>query len=226
MAFATEFNLVALLDNYVSPKPVVVELVRKQLLVEDEEQDVRQAIWNQIENRPLVQDEYRIWLSYSGIDFQSKSQGLVSIIKNSTLHRALFDLKLGHRVKSLQLGRYSEVHDARSIIESFFSEFKKLVRPVESSGLWWDGIDRTRTPPSPWTPEQLKLDPAFLVLLEIWIRDSIHLQESLDYLEWETRIVNNPHHFNQPVFSEAIAATFIEFMKVRYLNGSELSSSD
>src|ERR1700753_1968730 len=226
MAHATTFNIVALLDAYVSPKPVVVDLVRRQLLTEDERDRVRQAIRGQINGNPAIQDRYSEWLAHSGIEVRSGAPPVVSLVERSILQRALFDLKLGDHIRSVVLSHYLEVHEAREVIERFFFEFRHLLRSVDPSKLWWDGIDRAKTKHGAWIPRALERDDAFLRVVESWVADAVNLQESLDFFEGHTSLVNNPHRFNQPVFSEATAVKVAHFMKVRQLCGLGLGYFD
>lgn len=220
MAYAAEFNLITLLDKYVGPTPVVVELVRRQLLADSEEERVRKAITDHIKGNRLTECEYSVWLWYSGIDFRKESPGLPSIIQRSILQRAMFDLKLGQRIgKSIQASRYSEFREARHIIEAFFLEFSEAVRPVIPSKIWWDEVGRGNIFSSPCVTQQVKRDPGFVQVLEAWVNDSDQLQESLDFLERHTRIVNNPDRLSQRVFSEAVAVKVTKFMEVRRCNG-------
>jgi hypothetical protein len=214
MAHATTLNVAALLDRYAGPTPVVVDLVRKQLLTEDEEERVRRAIRGQIRGDP-ADDHYSEWLSYSGINLRSASPSVISLVESSTLQRALFDLKLGDHVRSVTLSHYCEIHEARRTIEAFFTEYIWFVHPVDLSRLWWDGMDRMNTQRGAWIPRAFERDCTFLKIVDSWIVDSENLQESLDLFQRHTSIVNNPGRFTQPVFSEAIAIVVGHFMKVR-----------
>jgi hypothetical protein len=222
MAHATAFNIASLLDAYAAPKPVVVDLVRRQLLTEGEEERVRQAIRDQINGSRATHDRYSEWLSYSRIDVRSGSPPVVSLVERSMLQRALFDLKLGDHIRSVSLGHYFEIHEAREVIKCFFIEFSDLLRPADPSKLWWDGIDQANTKRGAWIPRALERDDAFLRIVESWVTDAQNLQESLDFFEYHTSVVNNPHRFNHPVFSEATATEVAAFMKVRQLFGPVL----
>ena len=220
MAHATTLNVAALLGRYAGPTPVVVDLVRKQLMTEDGEEDVRRAIRGQIRG-DLTKDQYSWWLSHSKINLRSGSPSVVSLVERSILQRALFDLKLGDHIKSVTLSHYFEVHEARQTIEAFFVEFGRLLHPVDLSKLWWDAIGQMKTQRGAWIPRFLERNGTFLRIVESWIADGENLQETLDFFEWHTSIVNNPGHLNQPVFSEAIAIKVADFMKVCQSNGLE-----
>lgn len=223
--FSSKIHLVSLLDLYICPKPVVVESVRKQLLRDDQVESIRKAIENLVKGEDCGGDLYSTWLTYSGIDPASDPSHLASIITRGVLQRALFDLMLGQRVKSFQLRYYSDIHDVRTWIRDFFSEFKyKVARPRRQS-LWWDGINATGVIPTPWVSERLEGDPDFVKVLDSWLTDSENLQDVLDTFEAVTNIVNNPGD-KFPVFSEQHAIEVIKFSEVQHPGNALPHSGD
>ena len=92
MLWSAHFHLVALLDMYIGPTPVVTELVRKQLLRDEETEAIRMAIEKKAKGQDNARDLYSSWLTYSGLDFNNKSAALISLVNEAVLQRAMFDL--------------------------------------------------------------------------------------------------------------------------------------
>lgn len=214
--FSKKIHLASLVDLYVCPKPVVAELVHKQLLRDDQVESIRKAIESSLKGEGVSREPYSTWLAYSGITHGKHPSRLAPVVTQGILQRALFDLTLGHQVKSLQLHRYSEVHEVRSFIEGFFLEFGSDMAASHPKGLWWDGPTLAETPHSPWISERLWRDPDFFKLFDSWLADSDHLQGFLDNFEATTNTVNNPGD-SSPVFSEDYAAEIVHFSQVRCL---------
>lgn len=207
--------MVALLDAYISPKPVVAEHVRRQLLQDCEEEAVRRAIENAAKGNAIHDGLYSTWLSYSTLDFYRPSPALVSAVNEGTLQRALFDLMLGQRVKLFRLNYYSEVHTVRAWIKDFFQKRLLCMRPMpDTEKLWWDGVNPCRTSHSCWVSSKLKGQASFFSVLERWISDSDHLQRQLSSFEATTLLVNNPRDEGR-VFSKTTAAVTMTWMKVQ-----------
>jgi len=217
--WSTDLYLVTLLDEYVAPQTVVSDYVRKQLLRQEEENSIRQAIENRQEGQRDINDTYERWLWYSGIDFETQALNLRNIIARGDLLRALFDLTLDQSVRHM-LNHYTEFHEARRTIQLFFTKFANRISEGENpDGLWWDGAFVSQSPDKRWISVSLKNHSSFLPILESWLSDSDYLQSWLRDYEAETPLVNNPRGENR-VFSESIAMGVLQFIKVRYLNAS------
>jgi hypothetical protein len=206
MSCSFDLNLLALLDAYVGPTPVTSMLVRGQLLDEDGAEEVREAIKARIRGEEESPGLYSMWLNHSGLDFRNKALAIRDLVQEGVLQSYLFELKLGPRVKSFQLGHYSEVHEFREL----FGEF------VGADKLWWDGINPTPTGHRPWVSMELRGDPSFLQIMESWLKDTGELQRWLDEFETRTSTVNNPGSEN-PVFSYKLAVEILNFGKVGHL---------
>lgn len=226
MAHSNDFNLVVLLDMYLGPTAVVSELVRKQLLQEREEESIRMAIEKKAKGEGSCEDLYSTWLSYSGLDFDVKSQALVAVVNDAVLHRAMFDLMLGPRVKAYQLNGYQEVHEARTWIKNFFSMFHDKIQPIlDTTNLWWDSeVSPDEVASSPWISATLREDPDFLKLVENWLGDNERLQRYLDDFEFQAHMSNNPKG-PYPVLSESVAKATLKFSQVRFQSSWSQSRS-
>jgi len=224
LTWSTHFYLAALLDVYVGPKPAVVDHVRQQLLQDEERDKILRAIEDRRMGRSHVTGEYTGWLSHSGLDFKKGEPDLTAAIDSNRLLRALFDLMLGRRAKSRQLGHYTEVHDARCLVRSFLVEHGNLMSSMQKIGkVWWDGINPIITPGKPWISTALRENGSFLSVFESWLSSGEHLQHWLDSFEAETVLVNNPEGTNR-VFSATVAAEVLKWAKVGRLNGDQLGS--
>jgi len=218
MMWSTDLHLVGLLDEYVGRQPAVADFVRKQLLREEEEDCIRKAIANRKKGYNHFSDLYGCWLWYSGVDFQVGDEGLAEAIDRGDFIRALFDLMLSHSVKVRMLNNYTEFHEARRSIESFFITYSSLMtaetNPVR---LWWDGVYVSRSPDLPWISVPLRTHASFLPLVESWIADSGLLQTWLENFENDTPVVNNPDSSDR-VFSHSMALHILGLVKVRNLS--------
>ena len=218
-----ELYLITLLDEYVGPKPMVADYVRKQLLREEEENSIRQAIQNRQEGLDDIHSPYDCWLVYSGIDFLDNGAELADTIASGDLLHTLFDLTLGQSVKTNMLSHYTEFHQARCTIRSFFVRFSEDISPEANlDTLWWDMAYVPRTPNKRWISTSLKSHSAFLSILESWLSDSSDLQAWLDGYEADGRLVNNPNDPDR-VFSELAAAEVLRLAKVCRLKHAELN---
>jgi hypothetical protein len=218
LTWSTHLHSAALLDLWIGPKPVVVDYVRRQLMIVDEKQKIRSSIDRRKRGKGHKRNLYDMWLFYTGLDFENEGPDLTEAIENNDLRQAFFDLVLGQRVKAFQLCPYVEVYAARALIESFILDFDCcMVSPMPIDCLWWDGINANGIPPKPWVSVTLRDDDDFLPILESWHRDSEHLQTWLDSLEAETLLVNNPKEKNR-VFSETTAVEVLKWAKVGHPN--------
>lgn len=213
MAWSSDFYFVALLDAYTGPTPVVSELVQRQLLQPEEAETIREAVKRQAKGNSSDGSLYSGWLSHSGLDFEKKSTALADIVESGALQRAMFDLTMGQRVKSFQLGKYTEVHRVRRLIEDVLSDYRRWTSFAKGSEkLWWDEIDPGLSH-SLWANEKLRVDVDFVPLLESWVEDGEELQGWLDRFELETKLHQNPTG-QHPIFSAATAVEIVRFAKV------------
>ena len=219
LAWSTDLNLVALLDLYVAPTPVVTELVRGQLLRIDEVEGIREALRARINGEILTENRYFEWLSHSGLDFQDLTPELLSVFNRKVIHRALFDLQLGRAVKSEMVNGYSEVAEVRLAIEELICRNDEAVSAQELLGIWWDRAGLQESGHKSWVKEAVKREPRFATLAEMWVEDSHELQEWLDSFESMTAVVNSPGSLDCRTFSESTAVAIVCFTKVRRLNG-------
>jgi hypothetical protein len=221
MQCSEDIFVVILLDAYLSPTPVMTEFVRKQLLNEEEEERIRDAIEGRMKNPADISGLYSKCLSRSGFVFAENSLAVLSLIKKGILQRALFDLMTAQRAKLFQLKGYSDVHEVRAIIKSFFVKNRSVVERTNLDKLWWDEADLTVMNRQPWVSAEVRHDPDFMLrflpVFDSWLSDSDGLQRWLDDFEEYTTIVNNPKSQNR-VFSQTVALEILDFAKVRYLN--------
>lgn len=225
MACSTDFYLLVLLDAYVGPTPSTADFVRKELLCDEQLEDIRSSIYDRIGRPGYTNGLYRAWLNHSGLDFENKSSTLIRFIEKGILQHALFDLMLGRRVKSLQLGYYSEVHQLRNLVGELVGECSDSLGGIQLNKLWWDGIDPLSTAHRPWVSPELRRDPGFIQILESWLSDSEWLQKWLDDFEAEAPVVNDPSSPDR-IFSEKVATIVLGFAMVRSLGGCELGPTD
>jgi hypothetical protein len=224
MEWSGDLYLVALLDSYVGSKPVVAENVRRQLLRNEEEERVLQAVEDRAKGRPDVGDLYGAWTSYTALDFRNPSPALVRAVTNGILPRALFDLMLGQRVKTFKLNRFSEVHTVRNWIVSFFRLWCLEMHPIpDTTKLWWDGMDCSGSTHRCWVSREMNEDGDLFRVVECWLDDSNFLQSQLDNFEALVRLANNQE---ECVLSKSDAVVFLRWMKVfssnRYCAGSKI----
>lgn len=214
MACSPDIYFASLLDEYVGPRPVVANYVRKQLLRGEEDWHITSAILDRQEGGGELNSSYDCWLWYSGIDFAAGGRDLANAIASRDLRNALFDLTLDQGVHARMLSHYTEFHEARRAIEGFLSRFSDWVSPRSSiHGLWWDGALVPQAPDRHWVSTPLRNHSGFLPVLESWLEDSRDLQACLETFAAETPSVNNPGS-PSPVFSESAAAEALKLAKV------------
>jgi hypothetical protein len=226
MTWSTDLHVVSWLDVYVAPKPTVARLVREQLLLDEERSEIERAIKGRTNWENGTNGLYEVYLSHTGLDSKSEDPLVREAIDGHLLRDALFDLTLGQRVKSFQLGHYyMEVHEIRQWIEDFVIKYRrKMTSASASSSLWWDGIYPSQPPRPRWISMQLREDPDFFPVLESWLSDSGHIQNWLSSFEKETRLVNSPRTEEGRVFSEMTAIEIMKWAKVRPPNKCQTSS--
>jgi hypothetical protein len=197
-----------MLDEYVAPTPFVAEHVRTQLFSFGELIDIRDAIDRRLKGQPGTGSLYDTWLRHTGLDLTAPT------LSTASLERALFDLTLGRRVKSLQLRYYSEINEARTCIQNFFDVHRNdISEKPNKKDLWWDGIHPQEEGHDRWVSRALSKEEAFTAVFERWRKDGEHLQDLLSVFEEESLLVNNPEG-EHPVFSQSIAMHVNEWYKV------------
>jgi hypothetical protein len=217
MMWSPDLHVVALLDLYLGPSPEVTELVRRQLLQKEETESIRMAIEGRAKGIGGPETIYSKFLSCSGLDFDGKPAALVSLVATGELQRALFDLTLGHWAKFFQLNRFTEVHNVRDMIESFFTLYSEGTNRAGAQ-FWWDGIGPKEIPHEPWLTPRLQNDPVFLEVLGDWLSDSEDVQFLMDSYMESSMLVNNPGS-PYPVFSYGNGVFILNFLKVRCFGG-------
>lgn len=219
MMLSAELRLVAMLDDYVAPEPVVADFVREQLFRGGSSRAVRQAVERHRQcKKPRAPGElYQQLLSYSGLDFNGKNPALANAISSGLLYGHLFDLSLGHYVKASKMWRYTEFDSVRQSISRLVSEWVRagMACPgVGSNSLWWDGQYEIELHCRRWIPEPMGKDPGFYAVFDSWLEDSSHLQDQLERYEKNTKGVNNPDDVNR-VLPESVAIKALELAQVR-----------
>lgn len=216
--WSTDLHLVTLLDEYVGRQPEVADFVRKQLLQEEEENRIREAITNRKDGQEYFSSLYGCWLWYSGVDLQVGDERTTNAIARGGIVRALFDLMLTHSTKIRMLNNYTEFHEARRSINSFFvKNSNRMTTDADLDRLWWDGVYVSRTSDQRWISVPLRTHAEFLPLIKSWVDDSHLLQTWLADVENDRNSpVNNPDSINR-VFSELMAVGILGLAKVGFL---------
>lgn len=213
MSWSGQLYLVALLDAYLGPTPVIADFVREQLLSNTQEERIRSAIECRIKRSPANLGLYWRWLAYSGLDFTNKP--CAAIVERGLLQHALFDLTTARRVKWSQLNQYSLVQEVRALINFFLVEKNNLLERAELEHLWWDELEPVTTNQKPWGSVELRQNPEFILVMESWLEDGRLLQQWLDNFEAKTDTVNNPKKTESRVFSQMSAEVTMGLAKVR-----------
>jgi hypothetical protein len=212
--WSDHLNLVAMLDEWVGPKPAVADGVRNQLTWHEERSRIKEAVDGKLMGHTFLANPYSMWLSRTGLDFESEDQAFSRAVDNQHIEHALFDLMLGQRFKLYRLQGYEEFHTARDLIAEFFADFSDRISPaLDTEQLWWDEIGNFQVSFSPWVSAALREDELFLLAFQSWLRDSIKLQKWLETLEEETPLVNNPWSVER-FFSESAAIEVLKLAKV------------
>ena len=159
MEWAPILHLVSLLETYLLPEPRIASFVRAQLITTDQKDDMTTAIRKAMKLWHDIETPYDALLNHTGLDWKNNS--LVTQVLPD-LRLAMFDVTLGRKNRQLLLNRYSEVHLARSCIETFITGYSKDLkdRPTEQA-LWWDGVDALGAPHSHWVPRGVGEDKIF-----------------------------------------------------------------
>ena len=208
--WSTHTYMASLLDAYAGPTPVVADYVRQQLMTTDEEDEIKGAIFDVFEGETHSASPYFALILRSGLQGSD-----VDRVVEPALIEALFDLRLGQRLKAFRLNHCTEIHEARALVRHFFDQFFDCISPtINPDDLWWDGIeDSDGTPNQRWISMRLREDVDFFPIFERWLSDGEHLQTWFDDMVAETLIMNNPNCQN-PVFSEAAAVEVLRWAKV------------
>jgi hypothetical protein len=216
MEWSTLLNHVVLLKIYLGPEPEVASFVRQQLITSNEEARIKEAIQNATAGNAPSESIYGGYLLRTHLDLKKISSSEVGL---KELVGVIFDLELGDRVKRLQLNRYSDVHEARKLINDFLWIWKEgPVWSYTKGSIWWDGIHPIRTPHTRWVSTNLAKDKDFHVVFRRWFHDGNSLQTWLDRLEGSPALVNNVESGHSLVFSAEAASRIMDLAKVRYTN--------
>ena len=209
-------NRVALLNAYLGPEPEVESFVREQLITDKEEVRIREAIRNAGAGNGTLESIYGAYLLRTHLDVKKISSSKVGF---EALVGAMFDLELGDRVKRLQLNRYSDVHEAREFIDDFVLKWRGgTTRSYATGSIWWDGVNRARTPHAHWISTNLAKDRDFHVVFRKWQDDCDSLQDWLDESEESQALGNNIESGYGLVFSVEAASRIMDLAKVRFTN--------
>jgi hypothetical protein len=212
MEWSTALNHLVLLKNYLGPDPEVGSFVREQLITPGEEDRIREAIRDARPGNRTSKSRYTSYLRHTHLDLKKVS----SDVGLEALVGAMFDLELGDRVKRLQLNRYSEVHEARALIEDFVWKWKRVpVQIYDIESIWWDGINPVRTSHTHWISAHLSKDKDFYAVLGRWLHDRDSLQTWLDGFKGVRALANNAESGHPLVFSAEVASQIIGSAEVR-----------
>ena len=133
----------------------------------------------EIKNKSNPGSLYTIFLSRSGLDFETKPEALVEVVNSGDLQWVMFDLTLGQHIKWFQFNQYKEVHQVQGAIKSFFNNLGESVVSVSDDHELW------------WISEKLKASEWFVNLVESWLNNSESLQCCMDSFESKTWTCHN-----------------------------------
>ena len=228
MEWATDLHLVSLLQKYLSPPPIVTDLVRGQLMTPNQDNDITMALnWVPIgTGNPYeaILDHTCIWWG---------DQGTPNAVP-SDLPTGLFDLMLGDRIRTLLLENYTDTHIIRGCIRHFVNLYdhktvprstpeglwsdgamQRVSHPPEDWKFWWDGFGEGAIRHERWVSKRLGEDTDLEVLLRAWDHDNETLQNWLGEHEKAVALANSWDQERDWVFSEEEAIKVISFVKVR-----------
>jgi len=212
MEWSTSLERVVVLKLYLGPEPEVASFVREQLITDEEEAAVRRSINNVAKGEASPESVYGEYLTRSSLNVKR----VLLEVGMKSLAGAVFDLNLGDLVRRMQLSRFSEVHEARELVEGFVWKWRGGPVGTYSMGsIWWDGIDDLPTEHEWWTSVDLERDPDFLAVLRRWLEDNDGLQSWLDNLGESPALVNNGGSGEGPVFSACVAFQVVGLAEVR-----------
>lgn len=218
LMWSSYIHTVALLHEYIAPKPKVAGFVRNQLVQDKEDGEISTAICRKRDGREDPGSIYSYWLSCSGFDFDSKNPDLQVVLGSKVLNKSLFDLMLGHRIKIFHLWNYSEAHWVRNVLDDFCRTWSKMMSPEpDLTNLWWDRFYLHISLHQRWLTTRLREDEDFPSIFKSWEEDSNHLQASMDAFEEKTLLVNNPDGDDR-VLSEAVAIKALEWFQVGFIH--------
>lgn len=216
MEWSDELYVVSLMEKYVAPEPHVADFVRRQLITQDDTDEITVALRHVTKGWRTLSTPYDTFVNYTCLDWQD--QMLVDQVFEE-LPSAMFDLTLGIRVRSVLLIQYSELHNVRNWIQSFISAWTSEAKPrCTGAELWWDVVRSDVTTHSRWISTSLREHEDFDKVIWSWIQDSEYLQSSLQQYELSTILANNWGKEEGRVISEETAMQVIRFWEVRPLN--------
>jgi hypothetical protein len=212
MEWSTALNRVVWLNLYLGPEPEVAKFVRKQLITDGEEATIVKAIRSAAEGNRKLESIYDGYLMRTNLNLEE----VLSEVGMEALVGVVFDLNLGERVKKLQLNRFTDVHEARELVEGFVLKWRG--GPIGSyamGSIWWDGIHPLTTPHRRWISANLEGDPDFWEVFRRWLDDNDALQSWLERLGESQTLVNNGESGEGPVFSAEVAFKIMDLAEVR-----------
>jgi hypothetical protein len=211
MEWSTSLNRVVLLNIYLGPEPEVASFVRGQLITDKEEEAIKKAIRSAAKGSRKLETIYDGYLIRTNLNVDR----LLSEVGMNALVGAVFDLTLGDRVRRLQLNQFSDMHEARELVEGFVSEWRGgAVASYAAGSIWWDGVNPLTTTHARWISRDLEGDPDFYHVFRRWVRDNNWLQSWLESLVESPALVNNRGSGEDPVFSAEVAFQVMDLAKV------------
>ena len=209
MEWSTLLNRVALLSIYIGPEAKVSTIVRDQLITVSKEATITKAVTDALKGVREMKNLYDAYLLWTTLDVAE----VAAKVGVKPLVEALFDLNLGDRVKRLQLNSFSDVREARDLVEQFI--LKWMGDGGRRSGSpWWDGIDPSKTSQPRWISTALEQDPGFYEVFRRWQEESDDLQRWLDGHERSPAMANNVASGMDVVYSANMALKTIELAEV------------
>ena len=211
MEWSTELNRVELLNLYLGPEPKVASFVREQLITDEEESEIKKAVRNTAEGKTGSNTIYDGYLKHTSLNLKRVLAG----VGMKAVVGVMFDLNLGDRVRRLQLNQFSDVREARELVEGFVSKWRGgAVGSYATGSIWWDGVDPLTAPHARWISVILEEDPDFSSVFGKWLEDSEVLQDWLDKLGESPAVVNNRESGRDSVFCAKVALQVMELAKV------------
>lgn len=212
MEWSPTLRRVVLLSSYVGPEPQVASFVREQLIAVDERATIVEAILDARAGNWVLKSIYDFLLQRTHLDLKTKlfldRDGMDNLVEG------MFDAALVGRLQALRLNCYSDIHEARSLIERFVSKCNG--GSASAGSLWWDGVHPSRTAHTRWLSTRLEEDKDFELVLTDWLLDGERLQVWLDSCEESPGLVNNRDSLDDHVFATEVATQIMGLAKVRH----------
>jgi hypothetical protein len=212
MEWSPTLSRVVLLNSYVGPEPQVASFIREQLIAVDERATIVEAILDARAGNWVLKSIYDFLLQRTHLDLKTKlfldHDGMDNLVEG------MFDAALAGRLQALRLNCYSDIHEARSLIEHFVSKCNG--GSASAGSLWWDGVHPSRTAHTRWLSTSLEEDKDFKLVLTDWLLDGERLQVWLDSCEESPGLVNNRDSHDSRVFSTEVATQIMGLAKVRH----------